>query len=275
MTTFNLENKNQKLVNLTKKELKKLSDNPFKYNRSTTKSHIKSMLHSVNKWGVLRNPIIGYVESSNTKYIADGQHLIKAIIDSKSINSLDCIEVNVKNEEELIHLIADLNTSSKSWGYSEFLNSWLNYGKDHLPLEQYMAYYRVNKVNESTSLSLALIVDILCKDNRKFKTGEAELANEELATITYKTLDRLKKINCPAHQLYGAKAYIANAFKNKELKLDLLTQRIEYMMRCKDAFVPSNREQFKTYLFGLMNCKDTDEVRAYIYGKWVELNVIS
>ena len=262
----------QRTVNYTKSDLKKLSDNPFKYNRKTTKSHINSMLSSVTKWGVLRNPIIGIVNSTGKKYIADGQHLVKAIISSKNIYNIECIEVYVENEKDLIHLISDLNTSSKSWGYSEFLNSWLNFGRDALELEQYIAYHEVDKVNQKTSLSLALIVDILCKDNKKFKTGLAELKDLKLSTIIYKTLDKLKQINCPAHQLYGAKAYIEYTYKRGNLDVITLTKRIDYLMRCKDAFVPSNREQFKKYLFGLMNCSDA-EIRDYIYGKWINVNV--
>ena len=258
-------------LKLSKSELKKLSDNPFKYNRKTTKPHIKTMIESISKWSVLRNPIIGRVESSGVSYIADGQHLVEAVIESKDLKELNCTVVNVSDERELIHLIADLNTSSKSWGYSEFLNSWLNYGSDNLNLEQYMAYYKVNKANESTSLSLALIVGILCKDGNKFKTGMAELKDEELATITLKTLDKLKKINCPAHQLYGAKSYIETMYKRDGLDVVLLTKRIEYLMRCKDAFIPSNREQFKHYLFGLMDCNES-ELRDYIYGKWILLS---
>ena len=264
-----IENR-QETVNYTKSDLKKLSDNPFKYNRKTTKSHINSMLNSVTKWGVLRNPIIGVVQSTGNKYIADGQHLVKAVIASKNISQVQCIEVYVENEKELIHLISDLNTSSKSWGYSEFLNSWLNFGKDNLSLEQYVAYYEVDKVSQTTSLSLALIVDILCKDNKKFKTGLAELKDRTLSSLTYKTLDKLKQINCPAHQLYGAKSYIEYTYKKGNLDVLLLTKRIDYLMRCKDAFVPSNREQFKQYLFGLMAC-DESGVRDYVYGKWINL----
>lgn len=262
----------QRTVNYTKSDLKKLSDNPFKYNRKTTKSHINSMLNSVTKWGVLRNPIIGVVESTGKKYIADGQHLVKAIISSKDVHNIECIEVYVKNEKDLIHLISDLNTSSKSWGYSEFLNSWLNFGKDTINFDQYVAYYEVDRVSQQTSLSLALIVDILCKDNKKFKTGLAELKDTKLSTITYKTLDKLKQMNCPAHQLYGAKSYIEHTYKRGELDVITLTKRINYLMRCKDAFVPSNREQFKKYLFGLMSCSDT-EIREYIYGKWIDINI--
>ena len=263
----------RKTVQLSKSELRKLSDNPFKYNRKTTKSHTNDMLNSISKWGVLRNPIIAYVETSGQSYIADGQHLVKAAIDSKEIKHLECIEVKVKDEKGLIHLIADLNTSSKSWGYSEFLNSWLNFGKDNLTLEQYLAYYRVDKVHQETSLSLALIVDILCKDNKKFKTGLAELSDTDLSTLTYKTLDSLKKISCPAHQLYGAKAYIENQYKQGQLDIKKLQSRIEYLLGCKDAFVPSNREQFKRYLFGLMECEES-QVRSYIYGKWISVKTI-
>lgn len=266
-----IENK-QRTVNYSKNDLKELSDNPFKYNRKTTKTHINSMLNSVTKWGTLRNPIIGVIEATGKKYIADGQHLVKAIISSKNINNIECIEVYVENEKDLIHLISDLNTSSKSWGYSEFLNSWLNFGKDNLTFEQYAAYFEVDKVNQTTSLSLALIVDILCKDNKKFKTGKAELKDTTLATLTYKTLDKLKQIKCPAHQLYGAKSYIEYTHKRGELDVLTLTKRIDYLMRCKDAFVPSNREQFKKYLFGLMACSDT-EIRDYIYGKWINVSL--
>ena len=260
-----------KTIKLTKEELKKLSNNPFKYNRKTTKPHIKTMIESINKWGILRNPIIGRVESSGVSYIADGQHLVKAVVSYKGINELNCTVVSVSNEKELIHLIADLNTSSKAWGYPEFLNSWLNFGSDNLELEQYLAYYKVNKANESTSLSLALIVDILCKDAKKFKTGKAELKDENLSILMLKTLDKLKSMGCPAHQLYGAKSYIDIMYKRDELDVIKLTERIGYLTRCKDSFIPSNREQFKHYLFGLMECND-DELRDYVYGKWILLS---
>lgn len=258
-------------IKLTKEELKKLSDNPFKYNRKTTKPHIKTMIESINKWGILRNPIIGIVESSGLRYIADGQHLVKAAISHKGIKDLECTVFTVPNEKELIHLIADLNTSSKAWGYKEFLSSWLNFGSDNLELEQYLAYYTVNKANESTSLSLALIVDILCNDSRKFKTGKAKLKNKSLSTLILKTLDKLKSMGCPAHQLYGAKSYIEIMHKIDNLDVLKLTDRIEYLTRCKDSFIPSNREQFKHYLFGLMECSD-DELRDYVYGKWILLS---
>ncbi len=258
-------------IKLSKVELTKLSNNPFKYNRKTTSSHIKSMLSSVNRWGILRNPVICKVLSSRETYIADGQHLVKAVIKSTKFKELECKVVECRNEKELIHLIADMNTTSKSWGYKEFLNSWLNFGADNLKLEQYLAYYRVNKINESTGLSLALIVDVMCKNTKDFKIGKAELSNEELSNIVVKTLDKLKSMSCPAHQLYGAKSYIEFNYKQDTLDVNLLTERIKYLKRCKDAYVPSNREQFKQYLFGLMECK-SENLRDYIYGKWILSN---
>jgi len=258
-------------IKLNKEQLSNLSNNPFKYNRKTTGSHVKSMLLSINKWGVLRNPVICNVLSSGSTYIADGQHLVKAVIQSRKFNSLECKFVECKNEKELIHLIADLNTTSKSWGYTEFLNSWLKFGADNLKLEQYLAYYKVNKTNETTGLSLALIVDILCKNKKDFKTGKATLSDEILSNVVVKTLDKLKGMGCPAHQLYGAKSYIEFNHKQNTLDVPLLTERIQYLKGCKDSYVPSNREQFKKYLFGLMNCNN-ENIREYIYGKWILIN---
>ena len=262
----------RKAVTLNKVELKKLSANPFKYNRKTTLSHVNSMSSSLSKWGVLRSPIIAYVEEEERSYIADGQHLIQAAINSKEIESLECIEVRVKTKKDLIRLISDLNTSAKAWNNSEFLDAWLLYGQDNLTLEEYFAYYKVKKVSDTTTLSLALIIDIICKDNKKFKTGEAKLADVVLAEIIWKTLDNLKKTHkCPAHQLYGAKAYIEDADKANNLDVDKLRYRIGLLKDYKDAFVPSNREQFKKYLFGLMDCEESD-VKKYIEGGWISTN---
>lgn len=255
-------------VTLNKTELENLSNNPFKYNRPTTKSHIKSMLQSVNKWGVLRDPVLAKVAKSGKTYIADGQHLIKAVLSSKNQSKLDCVLVDVENEQELIYLIADLNTSSKSWSDKQFLDSWLNFGSDNLDLQQYEAYYKVHNINETTKLPLGLIIDVLCTNKDLFKQGKAKLKDVMLSNLVIKTLSKLKEMQCPAHQLYGAKAYIEHTYKNNTLNSDLLINRIQYLKRCKDAFVPSNREQFKKYLFGLMNCSE-ENIKEYIYGKWI------
>lgn len=91
-------------------------------NREVTNKHVTEMRESVERNGIIREPII--VPNPNKKgyfLIIDGQHLIEAL--KQLSHAIPCKIVDVANDEAMIDLMIDINNKSKSWSLEDYITS--------------------------------------------------------------------------------------------------------------------------------------------------------
>lgn len=117
----------------TKTESFKMKDLSYiPYNREVRMDHANVILSSVNKYGILRLPVIVKTKlySASVKpFIVDGQHLITALIKA-GVKEVECKIAEANSTEEIVNMIACLNTTSASWKLDNFVDAFCATGKD-------------------------------------------------------------------------------------------------------------------------------------------------
>lgn len=117
----------------TKTESFKMKDLSYiPYNREVRMDHANVILSSVNKYGILRLPVIVKTKlysASIKPFIVDGQHLITALIKA-GVKEVECKIAEANSTEEIVNMIACLNTTSASWKLDNFVDAFCATGKD-------------------------------------------------------------------------------------------------------------------------------------------------
>jgi hypothetical protein len=117
----------------TKTEIFKIKDlSSIPYNREVRMDHSNKILSSVHKYGILRLPVIVKTKlySASVKpFIVDGQHLITALIKA-GVKEVECKVAEAQSTEEIVNMIACLNTTSASWKLDNFVDAFCATGKD-------------------------------------------------------------------------------------------------------------------------------------------------
>lgn len=160
------------------------------------------------------------------QYIVDGQH---SYTGAGMVNSDFRFEVkDVKTEEEIIRLMADLNNNSKGWHLHDYLRVWSHNGKT--------AYKTMKAIVNETGFPLAPLVSIYSNNlfgsggrtTQKFKKGLLELKNKKLADEIIAELVCMKPIlknikdtfimafaDLYARETYNRKTFLLKLEKNK------------------------------------------------------------
>lgn len=106
------------------------------------KPHLKKIIESMKKNGNKSLGLVGVVVEENGEavyYILDGQHRVVACEELGIPFEFKLIEI--KDLSEVMTLISDLNTSSGKWNGNDFLQGWIDYGKEN--------YVRFHELRES------------------------------------------------------------------------------------------------------------------------------
>ena len=98
--------------------------NTLPMNRMIERSHVDKMIESVEMMGVIRPIVVcttSLLEGFVRTYILDGQHLVQAL--EILGMQIPYFEIKISSEEDVVHKLALLNTSSKSWKLMDFINA--------------------------------------------------------------------------------------------------------------------------------------------------------
>jgi hypothetical protein len=113
-------------------------------NRNVNPSQVTKLANAIDKMGIIRPVVttnITFLDGKSTKYIIDGQHLYTACL---RLNvDIPYTEIVVDNIQDLVEKIAMLNSSSKSWTLSDYLQSWKIINKDYIILESMFQRYDI------------------------------------------------------------------------------------------------------------------------------------
>jgi len=143
-------------------------------NREIDSKHVQKMVTSLNLMGVIR-PVIAcktdIIDGIPKMYIIDGQHLATGLA---SLNmEVPYILINIDDEKDLIHKMAYLNNSSKSWVLMNYVNAFKMVYPDYMKLIKYKNMYNIEP------LMLAMIAmnsNISC-GSKLIKSGEFKITN--------------------------------------------------------------------------------------------------
>lgn len=113
-------------------------------NRSLDGKHIQKMIISIRKMGITR-PVIttttNIIEGIKKTYVIDGQHLLSAL--EREGLEVPYIELDIKDEFDLIDKMAYLNNSSKSWILMDYINAWKMLKPDYMQLFKWHNIYNL------------------------------------------------------------------------------------------------------------------------------------
>lgn len=149
------------------------------FNRETNTRHIRRIMNSIKMFGVLSFVIVvetDCIDGEMKKWIVDGQHRLKAfILLGKPVLY---IKVKLHTKEEVVKLVAELNTTSHSWSLKDYLHVWSS-----LDIHQYLT---IDKYLKETGLPITVILEIFSgldrtQASKNFKDGDFIVKNEEKA----------------------------------------------------------------------------------------------
>jgi len=236
---------------LTHKELKELIkvNNLLPFNREISQLHVNKMAKSIEKCGLLRLPVIGLLSYQETPKmsIIDGQHLIKAHLDSKK-GAMQVIVKNYDNKRQVINDIATLNNTQKTWNDQDYLEAWYEFGKDNE--EHYNNYsYLHHKYNE-LSVSCGLLVEIYSISKTSFRDGTLEFYHRDFSDKVALMAHNLKvEYKKGAFTLTGLRVWCANRHKNgKDIDFDKLRSRLYNAIRNGEDRNCNGREDFIDFI---------------------------
>jgi hypothetical protein len=127
------------------KILEKVAKIGFKFlegiNRAIIPAQVTLLATSIQLMGIIRPVVVAYLDFAGLKgwYIIDGQHLYFALL--RLNMDIPYVEIEIKNEEELVKKTALLNSSSKSWQLKDYIQIWSFIRPDYKKLSYYFNQY--------------------------------------------------------------------------------------------------------------------------------------
>lgn len=112
-------------------------------NRKVIPSNVSKLAESISKMGVIRPVVVANFTYNGVKdyYILDGQNLYHALIRLEM--DIPYVEVSVNSNAELVETIALLNTSSKTWTLTDYINAWSFIKPDYKKLSELFEIYDI------------------------------------------------------------------------------------------------------------------------------------
>ncbi|MDB4984474.1 MAG: hypothetical protein JWM20_653 [Patescibacteria group bacterium] len=149
------------------------------FNRKTSRKHINTLKKLIQKYGVISYAVVvetDCITGKMEKYIADGQHRYTA---EKELGIPFYYTVTrVKTKEELVELIAALNTSQRKWNIGQYLYAWTSL---EIP-----AYERLTERYKMTRLQMSVLIEAYMGIDRRraaqnFVSGKFDIYDTEKA----------------------------------------------------------------------------------------------
>lgn len=162
------------------------------FNRKRKKRHTNKIVASIKRFGVLSFctvVITDCIDGVKRKYIVDGQHRFDAFVILGEPILYVLTEANSK--EEIIQLIAELNSTSKNWSLRQYLNVWNSLGiSQYTILEEYLS---------KTKLPFTVLLEIFSGLNKtaaskSLQDGKFQIKNLETAKKHIQWILELKNL---------------------------------------------------------------------------------
>lgn len=133
-------------------------------NRDIDSEHVQKLTKSLHKMGCVRCVItttIDFIDGKLKTYIIDGQHLKEAL--ERENMEVPYMNIDIKDEEQLIDTMAYLNNSSKPWDLNNYIYAWKSLRPDYQALFKYKNLF---------NLEITMVACICSNSTQvKFRTG--------------------------------------------------------------------------------------------------------
>jgi hypothetical protein len=146
----------------------------LKFNRKVDKAHVKKLVESMKKngfKGVIQIIKTKFIDGVMRYYVVDGQHRLAAAQQLGIPIRFELTELNTK--KEAAQFIAELNTSAKSWGTSNFLQVWSD-----MAIEEYV---KLTQIQKETGFQITPLLEAYLgtSDQADYRKGTMKFPNEE------------------------------------------------------------------------------------------------
>ncbi len=203
-------------------------------NRTINSVQVAVLKSSVKKWGILRDIIVVKTKlfsGKNELYIIDGQHLFTALTLLEESFSIKVLESN--DLDDIVMLMADLNTSAKSWTTENYLNAWCSTGRN--------AYVTIRDINcDDSTFTLNDIINIyMVNDFVSFRLGDLEIDKQKGDNLRAELTDIFSIIPRNSHFIKKFKSFrSANDYiYNHKAFLKSLKYHRNQFLKIKDGVV--------------------------------------
>jgi hypothetical protein len=184
----------------------------FPFNRETNTRHVRKIMRSIEMFGILSFVIVvetDCIDGEMKKWIVDGQHRFKALI--LLGKPIIYIEVKLNTKEEIVKLVAELNTTSRSWNLKDYLHVWSS-----LDISQYLT---IDKYLKSTGLPITVILEIFSGLDRtqasmNFRNGDFVVKDEEKSIERVSWIMEAKELLPRSREILSALVVFINQTKN-------------------------------------------------------------
>lgn len=162
--------------------------NLLNFNRTVNKAHVKNLVASMKIHGfkgVVQVIKTSFIDGKLKYYIVDGQHRVTAAIQLGLPIRFELTELN--DRQSTAEFIAELNTSAKSWGTTNFLNVWSS-----LDIAEYV---KLDKVQKETGFQITPLLEayLFTSNQIEFRMGKMTFPNEEQSDKIIKQMIDLNK----------------------------------------------------------------------------------
>ena len=143
------------------------------FNRSVDQPHVKKLVESMKKngfKGVLQVIKTKFIDGTIRYYIVDGQHRMAAAQQLGINFNFEVTELDTK--VSTAEFIAELNTSVKSWGTSNFLEVWSALGIGE--------YVKLKQIQKETGFQLTPLLEayLFTSNQYDYRKGRMVFPNE-------------------------------------------------------------------------------------------------
>ena len=173
----------EEITFFTSKDYKLFHLLPF--NRDVDPTHARKLVASMKKHGfkgVLHVIKTKFVDGTVRYYVVDGQHRLSAAQQLGIKFNFELTELNTR--VTTAEFIAELNTSAKSWGTSNFLDVW-----SALDIQEYV---KLKKIQKDTGFQLTPLLEayLFTSNHNDYRKGQMVFPNEKISdTIIAQMVD--------------------------------------------------------------------------------------
>lgn len=159
-------------------------------NRDIVPAHITTMLNSVKRNNVLRDVIVVFDKLSGLYKVVDGQHLWHALMLLNLPIVCKVASCDANDMEAVTKLMIDLNTASKSWTFTTYIDCW---AKTNNPQYNFLkVMIEMNNDIQSTVVLMAY-----ARKSRNLATKQVKEGNFEVVDRAYgdKLINYIRECN--------------------------------------------------------------------------------
>jgi hypothetical protein len=207
--------------------------NNLPFNRNVDKAHVRKLVESMKKngfKGVIQIIKTKFIDGVERYYVVDGQHRLAAALQLNIPIKFELTEL--KSKMKTAEFIAELNTSAKSWGTSNFLEVW-----SAMDIEEYIKLERIQK---DTGFQITPLLECYLETSNQndYRKGKMRFPNE-------KNSDKIIAQMLDLNKFFPSKAFcrrtIVKAMRNPKYNHKKMKKAVANFVKLTGGFTENER----------------------------------